>query len=183
MKNHEKLNIEILQATVDQKPILRNLMQYYKYDTSEYTLADPNPFGQFDYNYLDHYWTEHGMKSEGRTAYLVKVNGQLAGFALVNNFDLGLKCRDDARNIAEFFIMRKWRRLGVGKAAAFTLFNCFQGQWEVKQERENQIAQRFWEAAIREYTNGNYVKLDSHLPEWDGPVIRFHSRDAVARTT
>lgn len=125
MMTKENLELEIHKSTVDQKPIFRNLMQYYKYDSSDYTLEDPNSFGQFDYNYLDHYWTEHGIKMEGREAYLVTVNQQLAGFVLVNNFNLRSASKNDTRNIAEFFIMRKWRRLGVGKYAAHEIFNTF----------------------------------------------------------
>jgi predicted acetyltransferase len=167
--------IEILKGNLNDKPIFRNLMQYYLYDTSDFTLEDPNSFGQFEYNYLDHYWTGHGVNFEGRVAYLVKVNDLLAGFALVNNFNIAIESDNNTRNISEFFIMRKWRRHGVGKYVAQYIFNTFQGLWEVKQQKENTSAQHFWEAVVSEYTNGNYTKSDSHLPEWDGPVIRFNS--------
>jgi len=165
--------IEIIQGSIHEKQIFRNLMQFYKYDISDFTLEDPTPFGQFDYNYLDHYWTDHGINEEGRKAYLLKIEGQLAGFALVNNFNLQKKIDTEVRNVAEFFVMRKWRRQGLGRVFAHYLFNTFNGEWEVKQEKENHIAQRFWESIIREYTNNNYLKVESHEPEWDGPVIRF----------
>lgn len=169
------LNIEVVQGVEADKPVFRNLMQYYKYDSSDFTLEAPNPYGLYEYKYLDHYWTQHGINFEGRRAYLVRVNGELAGFTLVNGFNLGLEIQEDAQNIAEFFIMRKWRRQGVGKYVAHQIFQSFAGQWEVKQEKENIIAQRFWETTIDEFTNGNYHRLDSH-PAWDGPVIRFRTQ-------
>jgi predicted acetyltransferase len=175
--NHE-LQIQIIKGKLNDKPLFRNLMQFYKYDTSDFTLEDPNSFGQFDYNYLDHYWTEAGIQKVARTAYLIKVNEQLAGFALVNNFNLSLNTENGTRNIAEFFIMKKWRRHGVGKYAACFIFDTFDGQWEVKQEPENKAAHRFWQIVIDEYTNGSYTRVESQLPEWDGPVIYFHSNKA-----
>jgi predicted acetyltransferase len=169
MKNN---HIEIIQGSINEKQIFRNLMQFYKYDTSDFTLEDPTLFGQFDYNYLDHYWTPHGITREGRKAYLLKIEGQLAGFALVNNFNLRNSVAE-AQNIAEFFVMRKWRRQGIGRIFAFYLFDTFNGEWEIKQEKENENAQRFWSTVVSEYTNNNYSKVESHEPEWEGPVIRF----------
>jgi len=171
----KEMKIEIVKGQINDKPIFRNLMQFYKYDASGYTLEDPNSFGQFDYNYLDHYWTDSGINQEGRVAYLVKVEGLLAGFALINNFNLTYKNSERTRSVAEFFIMRKWRRKGIGKCVAMLIFNTFNGTWEVKQEKENTGAHRFWENVINEYTHGNYIKEDSHEPEWDGPVIRFNN--------
>lgn len=43
-----------------QKSVLRQLMELYKYDFSEYELDDVNEQGYYDYAYLDHYWTEDG---------------------------------------------------------------------------------------------------------------------------
>jgi predicted acetyltransferase len=120
--------IEIIQASINEKQIIKNLMQLYKYDTSDFTLEDPTPFGQYEYNYLDHYWTPYGVNQEGRKAYLIRVEGQLAGFALINNFSLKKLFSIERRSIAEFFIMRKWRRRGIGRIFAYELFNSFDGE-------------------------------------------------------
>ncbi|WP_199621312.1 GNAT family N-acetyltransferase [Paenibacillus alkalitolerans] len=165
--------IEIILGRENDKPIFRNLMQLYKYDTSDYTLEDPSSFGLYEYRYLDHYWTPHGIHEEGRKAYLIKLQGQLAGFVLVNNHSLKNSINQPVMSIAEFFVMRKWRRYGVGRFVAYHIFDTFDGEWEVKQEKENRTAQIFWESIINEYTNGKYIRLESHEPEWDGPVIRF----------
>ncbi|WP_188989198.1 GNAT family N-acetyltransferase [Paenibacillus nasutitermitis] len=169
----EITSIELITADEHDKPILRNLMQYYQYDSSAYTNEDPGRFGLFDYKYLDHYWTDQGKEEEGRQAFLVKVNHMLGGFVLVNNHSILKKPGNETKTIAEFFIMRKWRRQGVGKEVAYKTFEIHKGIWEIKQEKENIGAQRFWENVINEYTAGNFKRVESVGDDWDGPVIWF----------
>ena len=77
--------------------------------------------------------------------------------------------------IAEFFVMRKYRRMGVGRTAAFAAFEQFPGHWEVSQIFQNLPAQHFWRKVIAEYTHGNYreVVLDNEV--WQGPVQTFEN--------
>lgn len=175
MNNTE--NIEVRRAEKTEKAIIRNLMEYYQYDATEFNNEDLCSLGLFGYKYLDHYWTEHGNEVEGRIPYLVKVNGNIAGFVLINNFSLYDRKPDVKTNtIAEFFIMRKWRKLGVGRKAAIKIFDHHQGNWEVKQEKENYVAQIFWESVIQQYSNGRYTKIESFLPKWEGPIIIFNNQ-------
>lgn len=78
-------------------------------------------------------------------------------------------------NIAEFFIMRKWRRRGIGRQVAVTIFAQFPGSWEVALQRHNASAHAFWRAVIDAYTGGAFEEIDVHPPAWDGPVLRFLS--------
>lgn len=96
------------------------------------------------------------MKAESHIC--LKVNNKLAGFVLVNSVSC-LNRKDITHSIAEFFIMRKWRRKGIGKATAFELFNKLPGKWEVSQERKNKNAQIFWRSIINEYTQGSYEEF------------------------
>ena len=52
--------------------------------------------------------------------------------------------------------MKKYRRKGVGKAAAMKIFDRFPGSWEVSQWANNIPAQSFWKQVISEYTKGKY---------------------------
>jgi len=52
------MNIEIIPVEKDQKEILRNLLEKYEYDFSQYNQRDVNNLGLFGYDYLDNYWTE-----------------------------------------------------------------------------------------------------------------------------
>ncbi|XEC96294.1 GNAT family N-acetyltransferase [Paenibacillus tarimensis] len=171
--HHNGFQIKLLEATVTDKPVIRNLLQLYQYDMSEFNGKDPDKHGFYNYNYLDHYWTEHGRKEEGRRAILIQINDFLAGFAFINNFSVVVPRTPTTRNLAEFFIMRKWRRRKIGKVIVSEIFDMYQGEWEIRQERENVNAQQFWRRVIHDYTNGNYTETDLCDEIWDGPVQTF----------
>ncbi|GAA0340309.1 GNAT family N-acetyltransferase [Bacillus carboniphilus] len=136
---------------LNQKPVLENLLQYYFYDFSEFNSADVTETGKFgDYPYTHLYWEE-----EGRYPYFIYYDEKLAGFALVS------KEKSEGNNyfsISEFFVLKKFRRLGVGREAAITAFSEHRGEWEVFQMASNQPAQKFWRRVIHEFTNGEYVE-------------------------
>jgi predicted acetyltransferase len=72
------MTVEIKDAPIEQKHVLRQLMQLYLYDFSEIDGSDVSESGEFPYRWLDNYWTE----SE-RSPFLVYSDGHIAGFALV----------------------------------------------------------------------------------------------------
>lgn len=62
----------------------------------------------------------------------------------------------DPHNIAEFFVMKKYRHKRVGKTAAVKIFDMFPGGWEISVWQDNLPALNFWEKVAAEYTNGKY---------------------------
>jgi predicted acetyltransferase len=50
--------------------------------------------------------------------------------------------------MSEFFVMRKYRREGVGRTAARELFASFPGSWLVHEVPGNDAATAFWRDAI-----------------------------------
>ncbi|CAM4384206.1 GNAT family N-acetyltransferase [Paenibacillus tarimensis] len=171
--HHNGYHIKLMMAAVEHKPVMRNLMQFYLYDTSEYNGKDPDKHGVFDYPYFDHYWTTQGREEEGRLPILIQINDSLVGFAFLNNFSLTIPRTPTTRNLADIFILRKWRRKSIGKVIVKEIFDSYPGQWEVKQERENTNAQQFWRNVIHEYTNGGYREVVLQDERWDGPVQSF----------
>ncbi len=159
--------IQVRPASIEERPILRHLMELYPYDFSEFDGADTGPVGLYDYPYLDHYWVE-----EGRYAYLVRVDGQLAGFVLVSryNYQSGLK---DAWVMSEFFVMRKYRLQGVGERVANWVFDQHPGNWQVGEISENRPAITFWRKAIGRYTHDNFEEFVLDNERWCGPVQVF----------
>lgn len=159
--------VQIRKASVDQKPILERLMQMYLHDFSEIDPCDVNDDGIFQYKYFDHYWTE-----PDRIPFLIYVENKIAGFVLIN--DHSHIFNDRATHvIAEFFVMRKYRRHGIGTNVAQRIFEMFPGKWEVPQTENNRIAQAFWRKVIHDYTNGNYKEIHLDTDSWKGPVQTF----------
>jgi len=63
--------------------------------------------------------------------------------------------RTDYR-MAEFFITRARRRLGVGRSAVELILNRFAGRWEISEYLRNADAVRFWRRVVGGYTRGNF---------------------------
>jgi len=111
--------IEVTAVQRDEKEILRNLMEKYDYELSQYGGDDVNKLGLYGFDYLDNYWQE-GAK---RWAYFIKVDGKLAGFALILSDYFYLDDRESDYVMSDFFVMYKYRKAGVGKFVANKLFD------------------------------------------------------------
>ncbi len=140
----------LLKALEEHKIVIQNLMQYYIYDFSEYIKYDVEDNGLFaPYPNLMDYWEGDGNKFP----YVIKMNDKYVGFVLVkliNTIDRHYF------SIAEFFILKKYRREGIGKAIAIKVFNLHKGHWEVYQKNHNKPAQIFWNKVISEYTKEKF---------------------------
>ncbi|MBC8507905.1 MAG: GNAT family N-acetyltransferase [Anaerolineales bacterium] len=157
------MTINIKAVKREEKLILRNLLELYQHDMSEFNGADVNEHGEYGYNYLDQYWTE-----PSRFPFLIKISDELAGFALIREISSG---EDKYFSMAEFFILRKFRHCGLGRNVASQLFERFKGEWRVAQEVENHPAQEFWHKVISSFTKGNFELIEEK--DCDGPVIKF----------
>lgn len=58
--------------------------------------------------------------------------------------------------MAEFFITRAMRRLGIGATAVRLIFSRFAGRWEITEYLRNTSAVSFWRRVVASYTRGNY---------------------------
>jgi predicted acetyltransferase len=165
-------NISVSRAQAAEQPILRNLLELYQYDFSEFDGSDTGSLGLYGYLHLDDYWIE-----PERIPILVRVNNQLAGFALVTRYNY-LTGQKDTWVLAEFFIMRKYRHQGVGEFVACHLFDQFQGEWQVAQIPENKVATTFWRKVISRYTHDHFSERNLNNDNWRGPVQSFTSPPA-----
>ncbi|MBD8499015.1 GNAT family N-acetyltransferase [Paenibacillus arenosi] len=161
--------IEIVEVQEEEKSILRQLLELYEYDFSEFNDRDVNKFGLYGYTYFDHYWTD-----DDRDAYFIKVNGNLAGFIMINEHCY-LYPNETAKSLAEFFVMRKYRKSGVGIEAAMHIFDKYTGNWEVLQHGENDASKLFWEKVIHAYTDGKFELKDVVTENWTGQGIVFNN--------
>jgi predicted acetyltransferase len=138
--------IEVLRAAAGDEPVLANLLELYAHDMSEAVDVQLQPDGRFGYPELPLYWRE-----EGRIPFLVKVDGHLAGFALISS---GSRITGDPAvwDVTEFFVARGYRKRGIGAAAAHEIWRRVPGGWEVRVLERNRPAPAFWAAAISAFT-------------------------------
>ncbi len=102
---------------------------------------------------------------------LFRVDGRLAGFALLNGWPASGIAVD--RAIAEFFVLRKYRRTGLGTRAALHLIGSRLGTWEIAVARCNRPASRFWESVVRGAAGYACEEREGDGARWSGPIWRL----------
>jgi predicted acetyltransferase len=162
------VSVEIVSVGEGDREQLRALVELYVYDFSELLGFDVADDGRFA-TPLDR-WL-----ADARTdAFFTRVDGKLGGFAIVVHVSR-LTGDERVHDMAEFFVLRKYRRRGVGAHVATALFDRFGGPWEVRQRGENAAATAFWRRVIGDYTGGRFDDLVLDDDRWRGPVQRFEA--------
>ncbi len=131
--------IAIVPATREQLPIVVNLLELYMHDFSEFHDVELGEDGRFGYPDLPLYWSE-----PDRHPLLVRVDDKLAGVILVRKS----AANETAWDMAEFFIVRHYRRRGIGTHMAHQIWRRFPGPWQIRVMQTNESARQFWAHAI-----------------------------------
>lgn len=115
-------------------------MQFLNYDLSEWY---PIPFtqsGRYALQPKKAYWSRPGL-----APFLVQVQGELAGFAVVDDEVVE---RHSAFNMGYFFVARRFRNQGVGRFIANHLLGKYPGRWEIYFLQRNAVAGGFWRRVL-----------------------------------
>lgn len=164
-------SVAIVRAQPRDETAIANMIQLYTHDFAELwagqARGELNEDGLYEpYPYLSAYWS-----APRSHPWLIRADGSLAGFALVNaHFHSG---REGDFSMAEFFVVRKHRRGGVGLAAAQQIFAAHKGLWEAAVTVSNRGAQGFWRRAIARYREIEEFAGDG--ARWTGPIFRFRT--------
>lgn len=164
--------LDVAVASAAERPVLENLLQLYIHDFSELFAGTARCDLEGDGRYHPDIPIGDWWSIADHIPLLLRVNDKIAGFVLLNAITHSGAAAD--RNIAEFFVVRKYRRLGVGRAAAHALFSRYPGRWEAAVMRANTGARAFWETAITSHPALQQIDIgDSTHFRWDGTIFRF----------
>jgi predicted acetyltransferase len=163
------VNVQLTKATADERAQLAALFELYVYDFSELLGLDVGDDGRFHGPPLDAYFSD-----PRRHPFLLRVDGKLAGFALVQQRSR-LSGDESVCDMDQFFVLRRYRRHGVGERAAVWLFDRFRAPWEVREKAENLAGIAFWRRVIGRFTDGRFDEIILDDERWRGPVQRFDS--------
>ncbi|MHB1955425.1 MAG: GNAT family N-acetyltransferase [Sulfobacillus sp.] len=146
------MNVELLTVTENDRATVQHLYQFYHYDFTEYTGESLGPGGRYaaDVSYL---WNDKRWNP-----FLIKSSGEWAGFAVVL-FENMETDPDPTHVIWDFFILRKFRRTGLGSGVAKRIFSMYNADWKVAELKTNVPAREFWRKVISEFTNGQFSEL------------------------
>ncbi len=106
---------------------------------------------------------------------------RIVGFVLVDT-DIDFY-KESNYAISEFFILNKYRKLGIGKEAAEKVFNRHKGKWEIKMHPKNIGSIAFWKKVVEEMSKGKKYEIEEGCKESKygdgslGTVIGFETID------
>lgn len=151
------MTIEIINAKESPTALewVRNVYPLYLHDLSDfdanvYTL---NELGRWEPDLLS-LWLSH----EYGHIFQVISNHKRVGFAFIAQAPFPQITPGVNFRMSEFFILRAYRRMGIGTRAACTLFNRFSGTWEILELPLNNQALLFWRSVISAYTDGKFTQ-------------------------
>jgi predicted acetyltransferase len=169
------LHVELRHATKEEQPILARLLQLSCHDFSEFVEVDLDAKGLFEYESLPLYWSE-----AHRHPFLVRVKGVPAGFVFVKRSSTSADFRT-TRDMAEFFIVRRYRRRGIGTRIAKEIFKRYLGRWEVRVLTANQNGLHFWERAIKDFVGHEVFSVRVTIDGRDWQLFSFASSPTTSK--
>ena len=157
-------DVRLEAASLDEAALLSNLLELYTHDLSDVFLnVELGADGRFGYEKLSTFWSDPTR----RFPFLIRHGTRVAGFVLATR---GSPATDDPDvfDVAEFFVVRRWRRSGVGRRAAHLLWDQLPGRWVVRVFERNAAAVPFWSRVIAEYSGREPAALDQlqHTDGW-----------------
>lgn len=165
------MTLELVLVGTADIPVLENLIQLYIHDFSEFFTGTPRCELSDDGRYALDRPVAAWLAEPGHVALLLRNQGRLAGFAQIS----GTAEPGTQRVVDEYFVVRKYRRSGLGAAAAAAIFDRWPGEWRADVRRRNIGAAAFWARAIAAHPRASNVTVDDRNDaDWDGLVFHFH---------
>lgn len=169
-------DITLHAASLQDYPAIQNMGRFYVYDMTEYMGKEAGwempEDGLYECIDFKKYW-----EVEGAFQFLIRYQRELAGFVIV---DKKGSEPDVDFNMAQFYILRKFKGKGVGRYVAEQCFENFRGKWEVMVMPGNEGAYRFWRACIKHYTGGNFAEYTREIAHFNNSrknIFTFDSGD------
>jgi predicted acetyltransferase len=171
----DPLEVVLDAANSTDAELLANLLEFYIHDLSDvFPNIELGQNGRFGYEKLPRYWSE----PDRRFAFIVRSGAHVAGFVLVTRGSPATDDRD-VFDVAEFFVLRRYRRSGVGRRAAALLWDRLQGKWTVRVCEGNRAALQFWTSVVREYSHGAATAFQRPGKPYAWRVFAFESPPTI----
>lgn len=179
------VTLQLADGECEAARVIANLWPLYVHDNSQFAGDVPNRHGVLcqddDIANLRDQAASNGAwfrESGALFPYLIRVDGQPAGFNLIAARHRLPEELDADFVVYEFFVLHAFRGAGVAQRAACAGFENHRGQWEVVAEPKNLRAVAFWTRAIGEYAATSFHRAEvDHV--WGRKVaFRFDNGDA-----
>lgn len=139
--------MQITKVVQDGKAILTQLMTLFLHDLSEFNsdLEINQSNGLFEFDVLEWFF-----EKEGLTPFFILNDEKIIGFILLQSGPFSnQEFADYVLN--SFFILRKYRRRGLGRKACKEFFKQFPGRYAISQVKTNLPAIQFWKSIYQSF--------------------------------
>ncbi|MCR5273722.1 MAG: hypothetical protein K6E13_12195 [Lachnospiraceae bacterium] len=138
------MGLRLVKVEAKDRDLLWNINQKYLYEMTNFydDLMDEN--GNFHYGHFDDYFTD-----KKRTAYFIKNDEILVGFAMLNPYSNIAESPD--YTMAEFTIFPSYRRKHFALDIAKIILEKHAGKWEIKYNEKNGGAKKLWNTLAEPY--------------------------------
>ena len=158
-----------LRSIQNDHAMLASLAQFYLYELSEIETMDISNDGRFQHELL-----KDNVIRPDLAPFVIYAGEQLTGFVLISQ-QSRLRSHFSGHAIEVIFILRRYRRHGLGRGSVCEIFDRFPGTWEVATHGQNVRGMAFWRSVIDIYTNGSYQETWLQEANWRGTVHSFQS--------
>ena len=158
--------LELRKAHANDFPALQQMLELYQYELSDIWAQDTDAEAKFGFA------LERHRADERFHAYVALEGSQYVGLALVAP---AIVTRTEGCWMEQFFVLKRHRRSGAGRALALYVFHSHPGLWEVGQMPANLAAQAFWRKVIAAEIQNGFVELQVTQGWWQGVVQQFDS--------
>jgi predicted acetyltransferase len=156
---------EFRKARAADFPALEQLLELYQYELSDIWQQEMNSEGRYGYDLSRH------KREERFHAHVALDGSQYVGFALVAP---AVVTRTQGSWMEQFFVLKRHRRSGAGRALARHVFFSHPGPWEVGQMPANGAARAFWRRVVTDVTDMQFAEIQVTEGWWQGVVQQFH---------
>lgn len=150
--------------------LLGNLLELYIHDLSAVFDVTLGPQGRFGYPQLESYLSG----SDDKLPFLIRCQDVVAGFALVTRGS-PVVADPDVFDLAEYFVLRRFRGRGLGRSAAGLLWDRLPAVWTVRAAVIHADAVAFWRGAVTAYAGAGASESMHHRGDKDWVVFSFDS--------
>lgn len=140
---------ELVPIPVSDKSILADDLQQYIAELAPFDRALA-PQGPYEYPNFETLWRD-------RSLFWAKLDGEIAGFAIVHS-------EDGVTDMSDFYIRPAYRRHRIGRAFALAVIARFPGPWMLTQYKAKMDSIAFWRSVIgeRPYTQLEYTSINGN---------------------
>ena len=149
------MNITLRKLTKTDLPAFSMLWQFYQYHQSAFDQEDIDSQGRFDID--EEYLSDVAGDEEDCDAYLIVVDGNIAGFVTVEPTEIVAR---EMPELSDIFILPKYRSKGIALQVVRQLMLNNSLHWHVAVYEKDREALKFWDRLFAKLPIENVLKVE-----------------------